>query len=304
MKLNKQSRFETPILFMIFNREKCAIKVFSAIRRIRPKYLYIASDGARDSIEDESNIVANLRAKIINKIDWPCEYKTLFREKNLGCKVAVSNAITWFFDQESEGIILEDDCLPDPSFFKFCEQMLKKFRHDSRIAMISGNNFHSNSVEESYYFTKYAHIWGWATWKRSWVLYDINLNDWPVVRKFLLNDIFKKSMTRVLWHRNFKKCFYNKIDTWDYQWVYSIWLNSMLCIAPNVNLVKNIGFDFRATHTKNTTIFANVPFKKIKFPLIHPKNILRNSMMDSKEELIELPGVFDALNFFIRKLIR
>ena len=304
MKLNKQSHFETPILFMIFNREKCAIKVFSTIRRIRPKYLYIASDGARDSIEDESNIVANLRVKIINKIDWPCECKTLFREKNLGCKVAVSDAITWFFDQESEGIILEDDCLPEPSFFKFCEQMLIKFRHDSRIAMVSGNNFHSTSVEESYYFTKYVHIWGWATWKRSWALYDINLTDWPVARKFLLNDIFKKSITRVLWHRNFKKCFYNKIDTWDYQWVYSIWMNSMLCIAPNVNLVKNIGFDFRATHTKNSTIFANVSFKKIKFPLIHPKNTLRNSKMDSKEELMELPGVFDALKFFIRKLIR
>ena len=137
--------------------------------------------------------------------------------------------------------------------------MLIKFRHDSRIAMVSGNNFHSTSVEESYYFTKYVHIWGWATWKRSWALYDINLTDWPVARKFLLNDIFKKSITRVLWHRNFKKCFYNKIDTWDYQLLHSSYHFGKLHVIPNHNLTKNVGFNDQATHTKFSPVPSPMP---------------------------------------------
>lgn len=162
--------FNSAILLLIFNRLDTTQLVFEAIQKVKPPRLYIASDGARIDKLSEDSLVGDVRNYVINNIDWDCEVKTLFREENLGCKLAVSGAISWFFQNEGHGIILEDDCLPDHSFFRFCEEMLLKYSDDERIGMISGDNFQfgGSQVEDSYYFSRYPHIWGWATWKRAW----------------------------------------------------------------------------------------------------------------------------------------
>ena len=175
---------ETAVLFLIFNRPENTDKVFKKIKNVKPKKLYIAADGPRENnINDKVNC---LKAReVINKIDWNGEVKTLFRDKNLGCKLAVSSAIDWFFENEEMGIILEDDCLPDPSFFYFCQELLQKYKDDKRVMMISGFNYLLNSLEirESYFFSNYYPIWGWATWRRAWKLYDNEMKNWDYFKE-------------------------------------------------------------------------------------------------------------------------
>ena len=157
-------KLETPVLFLVFNRPDTTAQVFEAIRQAKPPRLYVASDGAREDKEGELEKVKQVR-EIVSQVDWNCEVKTLFRDKNLGCKIAVSSAIDWFFEQEEMGIILEDDCLPHPTFFRFCQELLERYRDDERIGMISGNNFQfgRKCTDYSYYFSMYSHIWGWAS---------------------------------------------------------------------------------------------------------------------------------------------
>ena len=166
----------SPILFLIFNRPETTKKVFSAIKEVQPPRLYIAADGPRSEQPDEADH-CELARTIATKVDWDCEVKTLFRDQNLGIRIAVSQAIDWFFEQEPEGIILEDDCLPDQSFFWFCKELLEKYRNDTRIMHIGGTNFQfgKNRTNYSYYFSRYAHIWGWASWRRAWEYYDEKL---------------------------------------------------------------------------------------------------------------------------------
>ena len=168
--------FQTPILFLIFNRPDTTKLVFESIKRIKPAKLYIAADGARKHKVGEDLLCKETRS-IIDLIDWECEIKTLLRTENLGCKIAVSSAIDWFFENEEQGIILEDDCLPNESFFNFCEQLLNQFKENKEIMHISGNNFQDGITrgDGSFYFSKYNHIWGWATWKRAWKLYNVKL---------------------------------------------------------------------------------------------------------------------------------
>ena len=242
----------TPILFLIFNRPDLTSEVFKVIRNHQPQKLFIAADGPRPDIQGEARKCEETR-NIISQIDWNCQTKTLFREKNLGCKNAVSSAIKWFFDHVEEGIILEDDCLPDPSFFGFCHELLEHYRHDERIMMISGDNFQRGRIrgDGSYYFSKYCHIWGWATWRRAWKHYDINMASYP---SFLstnqITNVFENSDEQRFWLECIDKIYKGEIDTWDMQWAYAIFKNSGLSIIPNANLVKNIGFDERATHTR------------------------------------------------------
>ena len=271
------SKFNTPILFLIFNRPETAMKVFEVIKKNRPSCLYIAADGPRLEKEGEKEICEKLRQNIINKIDWPCEVKTLFREKNLGCKIAVSSAIDWFFDNVEEGIILEDDCLPDDSFFYYCQELLDKYRNNFNIALISGDNFCNQKIgAASYYFVRVPHIWGWATWRRVWKKYDLNMLEYPNFKNDrLIKNIWTNKNMQNYWVDIFDKTYNNKIDTWDYQLTFSVFLNNCLCICPNVNLVSNIGFGKNFT---NTLIFdkslANLFLENINFPLSHPQEII------------------------------
>jgi hypothetical protein len=246
-------QFDTPILFLVFNRPDTTQLVFDKIKEIQPKKLFIAYDGPRTWKEGEEEKTKLVR-KICSDIDWNCEVQHLYRDTNLGCGKAVSEAITWFFENVEEGIILEDDCLPNKSFFDFCDLMLSKFRHDPRILHISGNNFQFSKIgTECFYLTKIPHIWGWATWKRAWKNYDYTLSHF---NETLATPYFDIQEIDNYWHSIFIEV--KKLShTWDYQWVYSIFRKQGLCVAPQYNLVSNIGFRADGTHTMNETDFLS-----------------------------------------------
>jgi hypothetical protein len=242
--------FNTPILFLVFNRLDTTKQVFAKIREIQPKQLFIGADGARPDKEGEKEKVEAVRNYILENIDWECEVKTLFREKNLGCGKAVSEAITWFFDNVEQGIILEDDTLPDLSFFTFCEQLLNYYKDEERVMHIGGSNFLMNKlkINENYYFSKYPQIWGWATWKNRWYKYNFKIHEEKIEDFNLCLGNYNFAKDEILYWNN---VFFNlkNIDTWDYQWIFSNWLYSGISIAPSINLIQNLGFGQDATHT-------------------------------------------------------
>lgn len=272
--------FNTPILFLIFNRPKTEKRVFEQIRKIKPKYLYVAADGPRKGKEGESKKSLEARRIVDEGVDWSCEVKKLYRKENLGCKLAVSGAIDWFFDNVEEGIVLEDDCVPDVTFFRFCETMLKKYRSNPRIMHISGDNYQINEMKESnsYYFSRYPNIWGWATWRRAWEKYQINIKGW---KKSSNKKIFKgfSFIERKYWGNNFDFVACNMVDTWDYQWIYNVFNHDGLAIISGVNLIDNIGFGSDATHTKGVSSL-NFTTSEIRFPLKYKNKILSDRYRD------------------------
>jgi hypothetical protein len=281
--------YNTPILFLIFNRPDTAIKVFERIRQIKPSKLYVAADAARVGRPDEAQRCAQTRA-IIDRIDWDCELKTLYRTENLGCKMAVSSAITWFFEQEEMGIILEDDCLPDLSFFPYCEELLNKYKDDDRIGHIGANCFLPGIIEDglSYDFCTMPHIWGWATWRRVWKNYDVNFPYWTenCRNKEKINNLFNTRREKIYFTSFLSDTLKgnNGICTWDTQYLYTLRVQNQLSIYPAINLVKNIGIgDPNAVHTakKRTITKYVVPASAIQLPLSHPPYIMRNKKLDN-----------------------
>ncbi|WP_299456782.1 nucleotide-diphospho-sugar transferase [uncultured Microscilla sp.] len=242
---------DTPILFLVFNRPDTTRQVFERIQQIRPRQLFVAADGARQHKEGEQQKVDAVRKTITDNIDWDCEVKTLFREQNLGCGKAVSEGITWFFEQVEQGIILEDDTLPDLSFFHFCEELLDYYKDNERVMHIGGSNFLNSKIElkTSYYGSNYSQIWGWATWKNAWNKYRFR------------HDLTIQKITEIIKHHHFskkeqiywKKIYetYKSVDTWDYQWFFTIWIHQGISLISTKNLVKNVGFGEDATHTTN-----------------------------------------------------
>ncbi len=274
-----------PILFLIFNRPETTRRVFEAIRLVRPDKLYIAADGPRLTSPRDPELCAQTR-KVLEGVDWPCEVKTLFRRENIGCREAVSGAIDWFFKQEEEGIILEDDCLPDLSFFRYCKELLERYRNDDRIMAIGAQHFHGtrHRPNNSYFFSRYFHCWGWATWRRAWQHYDVDMVEWPELRAtdWLLDIGDGSRWFQAYWKRTFDRVALGEIDTWDYQWLYLCWLKSGLCILPTRNLVTNIGFGGDATHTSEEEHgFAFLPMESIGFPLEHPIEVSRDIFADN-----------------------
>lgn len=279
---------QTPVLFLVFNRFETTKIVFEAIRQAKPPKLYIASDGARSHKDDEEVVVNSIRSYLLNSIDWDCQVIPLFRDNNLGCKVAVSSAIDWFFQNEEMGIILEDDCLPNQSFFWFCEELLLKYKNDSRVCHIGGVNFINMedtniAYDASYYFSSNTHIWGWASWRRAWQEYDVAMRDFPEFTKS--NHFNNIEIGNRLYRRIIKNVFQNiydgLVDTWDWQWVYAILKNHGLSIIPSKNLITNIGFDVEATHTTNPEDqFANLPSHKLHIQK-HPLFILADKKKDA-----------------------
>ena len=234
---------QTAVLFLVFNRPDTTAQVFEAIRKAKPPRLYVAADGPRANRDGELQKVAKVR-EIATAVDWPCEVKTLFREENLGCKYAVSGGITWFFEHEEQGIILEDDCLPSQSFFWFCEALLRKHQNNQNIWIISGYNHFSGRLEEDYYLCKQPGIWGWATWRDRWEKYSPNPN-------FSASDTLDLPTTKMSshWKNVFRSS--SNIDTWDYQLAHLIMHNFGFCLRSSLNLIENIGFGPNATHTTN-----------------------------------------------------
>jgi hypothetical protein len=275
---------DTPVLFLVFNRPGPTARVFEAIRQAQPAKLYVAADGPRPGREEDVEKCRQTR-EIASRVDWACEVKTLFRDENLGCKRAVSSAIDWFFASVGEGIILEDDCLPEGSFFRFCEELLHHYRHDERVMMISGNNRLGQwDAGTSYHFSKIGAIWGWATWKRAWALYDVHMADWPEAEKMnLLESVFKDKNQAA--HRKMvcEKTYGGLIDTWDYPWTFARLAQHGLSVVSSVNLVENIGFGPDATHTKNSTNpLDNLKAQAAGFPLKHPRFVVADERFDDE----------------------
>jgi len=292
----KTNALKTPILFLVFNRLETTKRVFSEIRKAKPKQLFVSCDGPRENKPGEKETVEKIRKYVLKNVDWPCKVKTLFRKKNLGCKYAVSGAIDWFFENVEQGIILEDDCLPNQSFFRFCEELLKKYKDEEKVMMISGTNFideKTSRMEESYYFSKNAHIWGWASWRRAWKDYDCDIRQRINIRRLLkisydpLDFLFNRKKLSDL-----KK---NKVKTWDYQWEFVIKIHRGLCIIPKVNLIENIGLLQKIfTNAKPNRIDLRYLYKKkkrIDSPLVHPKEIKLNKRLELTESLLNLKRV-------------
>jgi hypothetical protein len=273
----------TPVLVLIFNRPDSAEAVMKSIRVVKPARIYIAADGPRENRSGEAEICIKTRAAVLQQIDWNCEIKTLFRSQNLGCAVAVSSAITWFFQHEEMGIILEDDCLPDTTFFSFCTELLHRYKDDNRVMHISGFNEQvAPRRDESYYFSYYPSLWGWATWRRAWEKYELVIQPTADIEQQIVTTYFY-GMHRVgrRWFRDFKQCLAQK-SAWGYQWSFAIWKNHGLAITANVPLVLNIGFDDRGTHTTHepSKSIRSMKLKRIEQALIHPSNYLPDQDAD------------------------
>jgi hypothetical protein len=273
---------DSAVLFLVFNRPSTTELVFDAIRKAKPKKLYIAADGARSgNIEDENN--SKKVKEIVSNIDWDCEVNTLYRTANLGCKYAISGAIDWFFEKEVQGIILEDDCLPSPDFFRFCDTMLNHYAEDTRIRFVAGSNFQKGiqRSEASYYFSNLSHVWGWASWRRAWKDYDVEL------RHYKENDnynsfltVFNNEFLAQDWKDIIDKLHAKEYDTWDYQWAITNMFQHGLSVMPNVNLISNIGFGQEATHTFVSNGFENLPFGNLDKAIKHPTVFLPSKEAD------------------------
>lgn len=273
---------KSAVLLVIFNRPEEAAAVFEKIKEARPSRLYIAADGPRANKPGEDELCRRTR-EVATKVDWDCEVKTLFKESNVGSRLGVSSAINWFFENEEEGIILEDDCLPADSFFWFCDEMLEKYRHDTRIRSISGSNYQKGQRwgDASYYYSNLIHVWGWATWRRVWVECDITLNSYDEQDvKAKLSNIFTDQMIIDIWHDLFVRTKAGLIDAWDYQLGFSTFFNNGLSVIPNYNLVTNIGFGANATNTYNVdSEFSKMALEHIG-EMKHPLYILPEKAAD------------------------
>lgn len=267
---NHPQQLNTPILFLIFRRPKIQESVFKQIRHVKPKQLFIACDGPRMHIPEEYEKCMAAR-KIVEKIDWPCEVKTLFLDKNLGCGRAVSGAITWFFKNVNEGIILEDDCVPHESFFYFCQEMLTKYADESKILGINGSFQAASHTNNTYYFTDLTHPWGWATWRRAWNHFDYEMKHLETLYSSKkLEKLFPTSkVTELKWHLDGAR---RGNNIWAIRWTYSVLYNDGLIINPTINLIYNIGFDQDSTHSTNPQDqLYQIPAQAIDWKhLVHP----------------------------------
>lgn len=267
-----------PVLFIAFNREGPARKVMEAIREARPPRLYFACDGARN--EGERERCEKVRA-LTSMVDWDCQLFTRFSEVNLGVMRGESTAMDWFFGQEEEGIILEDDTCPNRSFFRYCQVLLERYRHDDRVWCIMGNNLMTEWKEkgsDSYYYSAhgYGAYWGWAGWRRVWRKYDVEMKDWPECRdRNLLNGHFLSKAEMAEAHKLFEGQYTGAIRSWDYQMDFARILNRGVTCIPNVNLVRNIGFGADGTHTVSENDRRNKrDSSEMAFPLSHPRHML------------------------------
>lgn len=267
-------RLATPVAFIVFNRPDTTERVFAAIAAAKPPKLLVIGDGARPHRPAEADTVAAVR-RIVERVDWDCEVLTNFSPTNLGCKLRVSSGLSWVFEQVEEAIVLEDDCLPDPSFFRFCQELLERYRGDLRIGMISGANFQfgRGRLDASYFFSKYSMIWGWASWRDRWLpSYDVAIERWPRSGDDkLLKRAMGSAYEAAYWRKIFDRIHRGEIDTWDYQWFFANFLAGRLGIVPAANLISNIGYGNNATHTTNAeSSLANMAVTPMTFPLRHP----------------------------------
>jgi len=305
---NDASGFDIPIILIIFNREDTVKKIIKILRPLAPKFLYIIADGPRVN-HPEDRILCLKARNVIREINWPCQIHKRFSNVNLGCGYNPFLGMDWAFSKIDKAIILEDDCLPEPSFFMFCKELLLKYENDHRIMMISGNNhlLDKSVSRDSYFFSINTQTHGWATWRRAWKKYDFFMKDWPSIKK---GGLIAKLLSNHSYARFWEKTYdyvYNeangnpKCSFWDYQWTYASWKNNGLNIIPSINLVTNIGYGNNATHQHDRNhILANLKTLPIKFPLRHPKFVIQNT----KADLILKENVYSHRSFLKKAFIK
>jgi len=274
-----------PVVLMFYKRET-VLKVLDQVKKYQPEKLFLVADGGKNEREHEKCVC--IRNLVENSIDWDCKIFKYYNEKNYGCRVTIPNGITSVFDHCDRAIILEDDCVPNPTFFPFCEEILEKFAQDQRVNTISGSNYLPDkniSDKYSYTFSGYAETCGWATWKRAWDLYDAKLTQWPELsNQNILANSFLSEAEVIYWNDLFDSVYsyHCDCDSWDYQWLFMSFINSALSVVPRNNLITNIGFNNDATHCKDSSSpFAFKPTQDLKFPLTHPDYVLRNKKFDN-----------------------
>ena len=305
---------KTSILLIIFNRLETTIQVFNSIRKYKPLRLYIAADGPRNELIGEKEACNEVREWVLAHVDWGCEVKTLFRSENLGCGKAPSEAISWFFENENEGIILEDDCIAHPDFFTYCEQMLEYYRNNLSISIISGCNFDLKKqycTENSYFYSVFPYTWGWATWKRNWEEYDYNISEWKNFNQMkFLKWVFREKKYRLAWKKILDNLAMNdQKGIWDYQFFFQCFKRRQLSIVPSVNLIKNVGTGELATHTTTENPLMNIELESLDFPLLHPVQLERNFRYDVFLQeinygVVEQISLIKKIKRFIKRQIR
>jgi hypothetical protein len=285
---------QTPALIIIFNRPEVTAKVAEAIAKAKPPLVFVFADGPRTDRPGEAEKCAATRAAI-DRIDWPCDVLKNYSDVNLGCGRGVTSGIDWVFHQTDRAMIFEDDCLPDPSFFPFCDELLERYRDDERIMQIAGCNLQCGHRRgaHSYFFSRFNTCWGWATWRRAWNHMDLSMKKWSAYRhtSWVLDRVGDAAAARYL-SQKFEDAYRagGRIDYFDYPWMFATWVQNGLCIVPNVNLVSNIGFGDHATHTKwSESRWANLARTGMPFPLQHPPSIMRHQEAD---------------DFFVRQVVR
>ena len=267
------------MLYLIFNRPDLVKITFEKIREVKPRQLFIGADGPRNTHPDDQEKCQECRQVVLGLVEWECEVNTLFRDTNLGCGRAPAEAITWFFSQVEMGIILEDDILPDITFFSFCEDLLGKYRFDERIMIITGFNALGkwNHQFGSYFFSE-GDIWGWASWRRAWELYDFQMEKYDDMDRFKGLMTISTEMVQ-LFEGARNKIKNGASDFWDYQWYFARVINSGLGITPSVNLIRNLGFGIDATHTLNASHpLSNIDVGKIEVPIVYNNMIIKDTM--------------------------
>ena len=281
----EEYQVESPIAMVVFNRYDTAIKVFEQVRKVRPKKLFVIADGPRPNVPEDVEKCKKVRA-IFDNVDWDCEVYKNFSEENLGCSKRPYTGFSWVFENVEEAIILEDDCLPNITFFKYCDELLKKYKDDERIMLISGTNQLKTWKREnySYHFSNFGGIWGWASWRRAWKYFDIEIKLWKdEATKRLLKDRLSKLQyfTR---KRVYDELCNNSENTtaWDFQWGFARLIQSGLAISPSVNLITNIGNGADATHTAKKSMVSELTSYSMEFPLVHPPYVMQDEEYDKK----------------------
>ncbi len=306
-----ENHFKVPVALLLFNRPDLTARMFEVVRQLRPAKLFLVADGPRANQPGEELLCHQVHA-VVEKIDWRCEVFRNYAETNLGCRARVASGLDWVFNQCDEAVILEDDCLPDPSFFPFCAELLERYRHDERIMLISGDNWiaHRQSglspTNDSYYFSRYPHIWGWATWRRAWQHYDVTMQSWPRLRaQGWLKQFFQgERFAAAAWDDWFQATYDGSLDTWDYQWTFACWQRAGLAIVPRANLVTNLGFRADGTHTQKENWLGSLPLRALTLPLQHPAEITRNEAADAyAQKHIFTPGWRWRLRQVMRTLL-
>ncbi len=296
------SRFNIPILLITYKRPKYLNKVLTRIKKIKPKILYIYSDGPKNLSEDKD--VQKCR-KLINDINW-CRVKKKFNKSNMGIEQVPKLAINWVFSSVTKAIILEDDTLPELSFFEFCRVLLKKYKNKKKISMISGSNLaheYSDKIKESYYYSKYSNIWGWATWSDRWNSYDKKMHNWPLFKKEKLKKICYFKREYLWWKKMFNLTYLQKSKNWDYQWTFQNFYKNRWSIVPKNNLISNFGVSNASG--KNAASLFNLKLEKIKFPINHPSKIILNKNLDKKicSKTYVLPKITHRIKNKLKKLM-